>query len=81
MSDPDPPSSVDQCETESVQSDTKSVKSTTSSIARPTGIKPPSVTTTRIGRPCCAGHLPKPGLPPPPEPKIKNGLLETPKSN
>lgn len=55
-------------ETESVKSDTKSTKSTASSIAKPTGIKAP-VATARIGRPCCAGHLPKPGLPPPPEAK------------
>lgn len=69
MSDP-PPSPVDQCETESVKSDTKSTKSTASSITKPSGIKPPAQT-TRIGRPCCAGHTPKPGLPPPPEPKSK----------
>ncbi len=55
--------SIDLCETESVKSDTKSTKST-ASISKPTGIKPPSATATaRIGRPCCAGHTPKPGIP------------------
>lgn len=61
--------SIDLSETESVKSDTKSTKSS-ASVTKPSNIKPPS-TTTRIGRPCCAGHLPKPGLPPM-EPKSKS---------
>lgn len=56
--------SIDQSDTESVKSDTKSTKST-ASIVKPSGIKQPTAT-IRIGRPCCAGHSPKPGLPPPP---------------